>query len=384
VPTQAVFNLGTGAIDSTANCTATIKALPNGWFWCTWTFTAAANATANNGFWIDLGMAASTPGAGLYLWQAQLEVGTVATSPIVTLGVAATRAADSVATGAGLVYSNAAITETAYSAATTYAQGAQVYDPATYLMYQSLTNANTGNALTATTSWTPLNKSVNRWQMFDSYNNTQTTSADEIIVVLSPQAISQGGFLGNVDANEGRVSVVDLTEGLVYRETHSLVVSDSASSFYNWCFKRIRRKTYAVSVALPPYANALVTIAILKPGGTAKCGVCAVGPLVDVGLSQYGLSREIRDFSTINFNFDGTSNQVIRNYAKRMDIDVQIDNTAIDSVTEQLEGYRQKPVAWIGAKEFGSACVFGRYSSFKNVIQNFPLSQMNLQIEGTV
>jgi hypothetical protein len=67
-----------------------------------------------------------------------------------------------------------------------------------------------------------------------------------------------------------------------------------------------------------------------------------------------------------------------------MDIDVVIDNEQIDYVIEALEGYRQKPVAWIGAKELGSACLFGRYSSFKNVVENFPESKMNLQIEGTV
>jgi hypothetical protein len=301
------------------------------------------------------------------------------------IGSGLTRAADVIATGGGLVYSNVAITETPYSAATTYASGAQVYDPATYAMYQSLVAANVGNALTDTSKWAPLASTVvNRWRMFDQYNNTQTTNAEEIIVCVSPQAISQGLYLGNVDASEVRLSVVDLTEGLVYQETQSLIVSNSGSSFYNWGFKPIRRRSYMVSVTSPPYANALITIAIKKPGGTPKCGVCAIGPLVDVGLSQYGIGREIKDYSTINFNFDGTTNLQKRNFAKRMDIDVVIDNEQIDYVIEALEGYRQKPVAWIGAKELGSACLFGRYSSFKNVVENFPESKMNLQIEGTV
>jgi hypothetical protein len=363
-----------------------------GWQEVLFTFKTGANSgTATFHF----GAIDSPAGYEFDIALAMAEVGSSKSSHIRTTGAPTTRAADIVSysqtraadvigTGAGLVYSNVAITETTYSAAATYAQNDKVSDPTTYAMYQSLINANTGKALTDTTAWTPLNKPANRWQMFDSYNSTQTTNPEEIIVVVSPQAISQGVYLGNVDASEVRISVVDLVDGLVHSETQSLVVPNSGSSFYNWCFKRIRRKSYAVSVALPPYANALVTIAIRKPGGTAKCGVCVVGPLIDVGLSKYGLSREIRDFSTINFNFDGTSNQVIRNFAKRMDVDVSIRNDQIDSVIENLEGYRQKPVAWIGAQEFGSACVFGRYSSFKNVIQNNPLSDMNLQIEGTV
>jgi hypothetical protein len=317
-------------------------------------------------------------------WGAHVQIGEVG-SYIPTTAAAVTRAADVIAAGAGLVYSNVAIAETAYSAGATYALDAVVYDPATYLTYQSLIAANTGKALTDTTSWTPLKKVVNRWLMFDPYNNTQTSNAEEILVVVSPQAIAQGIYFGNVDANEARISCVDLTDGLVYREVQNLVLSNSGSSFYNWFFKRIKKKTYAVTVQLPPYANALVTIAIKKPGGTPKCGVCAIGPLVDVGLSQYGLSREIKDYSTVNFNFDGTSNVELRNFAKILNIDVIVPNDQIDSVTEELENnYRQKPVAWIGAAGYGCACLFGPYVSFKTVIPYPTESAVNLQIQATV
>jgi hypothetical protein len=318
------------------------------------------------------------------VWGAQAEQAGGPSSYIKTSGAPASRAADVIGSGPGLVYSNVPITETPYSGASTYAQNAIVYDPTTYLTYQSLIANNTGKALTDTASWTPLLKTVNRWLMFDQYNNTQTTNAEEIIVVLSPQALAQGIFLGNVDASEVRISCLDPTEGLVYQEAQNLVVSNSGSSFYNWCFKRIKRKSYVISVQLPPYANALVTIAIKKPGGTPKCGVCAIGPLVDVGLAQYGLSREIKDYSTVNFNFDGTSNVIKRNFAKVMDVDVIIDNDQIDTVLEVLEGYRQKPLVWIGTALYGATCLYGPYVSFKAVVAYPTQSTMNLQIQATV
>lgn len=318
------------------------------------------------------------------VWGAQAEQAAAPSSYIKTVGAPASRVADVIASGAGLVYSNVPIAEPPYSGAATYGLGAVVYDPATYLTYQSLIANNTGKALTDTASWTPLLKAVNRWLMLDQYNNTQTSNPEEIIIVVSPQALAQGIFLGNVDASDVRISCLDLTDGLVYQETQSMVVSNSGSSFYNWSFKRIKRKSYAVSVQLPPYATALVTIAIKKPGGTAKCGVCAIGPLIDIGLAQYGLSREIKDYSTVNFNFDGTSNVIKRNFAKVMDVDLVIDNDQIDNVIETLESYRQKPVAWIGTALYGAACVFGTYTSFKNVIQYPTQSAMSLQIQGTV
>jgi hypothetical protein len=281
------------------------------------------------------------------------------------------------------VYSNVPITDPDYSVATTYAKNSIVHDPATHSVYVSLIAGNVGKALTDTTAWAP-NGVTNRWAMLDQYNNTQTSNPEEIIVVLTAQAHAQGVYIGNADASDVRISCYDPDDGLVYQETQNLIIFDSGSSFYNWCFKRIRKKSYAVSIQLPPYYAGLVTITLRKPGGTPKCGMCVLGPLVDVGLTRYGLSREIKDYSTVNFNFDGTSNVQKRNFAKVMDVDLLIDNAYIDSVIESLENYRQKPVAWIGVTAYGSACLFGTYTNFKSVIQYPTQSAMNLQIQGTV
>lgn len=242
---------------------------------------------------------------------------------------------------------------------------------------------NLNKAVSDTVYWLLIG-ATNQRKMLDAYNNTQTTNADAIILTMTPRQISQGLYLGNLDANEVSVVMWDATEGIIYSETQSLIVSDSASSFFSWFFKRIRRKTYFFTAALPVYANAIVTIAIKKPGGTAKCGMCALGPLIDVGLSEYGLATEIKDYSSSTFNFDGTSSTVVRGYAKRMSVDLVLDNAMIDSVQEQLAEFRQKPVAWLGATMYGSAIAFGKYSSFKNVIAGPSHSKMALQIEGTV
>jgi hypothetical protein len=306
-----------------------------------------------------------------------------ATSYIQTGFTQVARAADVIAPGAGLVYSNVPIIEAPYNAATTYAKDALIYDPTSHSVYQSLAAGNVGKALTDTTAWT-LRGATNRWAMLDQYNNTQTTNPEEIIIVLSPQAISRGLFIGNVDASEMRLSVVDLYRGLVYQEVQNLRVSKSGNSFWNWGFNRIKRRTWSLSLKLPPYANALVTLCLRKPGGTAKCGMFAIGPVVDLGKTLMGLGAEIKDFSETSFNFDGTSKTTLRPWAKRITADVSVDSDQVDAAYDALADYRQRPIVWIGSPNYGLSIAFGRYSSFKPVIKGATRWEMALQIEGTV
>jgi alpha-D-ribose 1-methylphosphonate 5-triphosphate synthase subunit PhnG len=99
----AWFNLTNGTVGTTTIVTARIDNFGNGWYRCSVTGTADLNAVCR----INLGTADNTGTfmgdgtSGAFLWQAQLETGSVATSPIVTTAGTANRAADVVSlTGA--------------------------------------------------------------------------------------------------------------------------------------------------------------------------------------------------------------------------------------------------------------------------------------------
>lgn len=303
-------------------------------------------------------------------------------SPIHTSNGAVTRAADVIGAGAGLVFSNVPIAEAAYDVKATYAKDARVYDPITYEAFQSLVAGNVGKPLLDTTAWSPRG-AINRRAMFDDYNNTQTVMPDEILVVLTPEMVAQGLYLGNLDIHELRLSMVDALDGVVRSEVISLIESNSQSSYFNWMFRRIKRRTYFFVLDLPVYANALVTISLRKIGAEAKVGMCAIGPVEEFGPSLLGLSTEGKDFSSTTFNFDGTSKTTIRPYAKRMSCDVVVPNDEITYVQERLFELRQRPLVWVGGP-YGATAVFGRYGSFKNVIEYQMQSKMNLMIEGAV
>jgi hypothetical protein len=97
------FDLSAGTILTTLAGTATIEAYPNGWYRVTVSGTATAGSRfvairlqkAGNTNFIGTGT------DGFFIWQAQLETGSVATSPIVTTAGTASRVADVVSlTGA--------------------------------------------------------------------------------------------------------------------------------------------------------------------------------------------------------------------------------------------------------------------------------------------
>jgi len=95
----AYFNLGTGVVGSTSNCSSTITAVGNGWYRCTVTYTAlSTGGIPSSAVFLATGDGgASYLGngySGAYVWQNQIENLAFATSPIATTSAQVTRASD--------------------------------------------------------------------------------------------------------------------------------------------------------------------------------------------------------------------------------------------------------------------------------------------------
>ena len=313
----------------------------------------------------------------------QLTRDKLARFPIKTTNGAVTRAADVIGPTAGLIYSNVPMVEPQYNAATTYAKDAAVYDPATKIVYWSMQAANVGKPL-SDPAWWNKRTAINRWAMFDDRNSTVTSNPEEIIAVVSARAITQGFFAGALDASEVRISMTHPTRGVVYSETRSLVLPRSGSSFYGWCFNRLRMRTWFRTLKLPVFANALVTITILKPGGVPKCGMALLGPVEDGGSTLMGLSTELKDYSTTTFFADGSSETIPRGFSKRMSVDVSVERDRAESLEDYFTKRRQKTLVIFGSTQRGDAMLVGKVSSFRKVIDSYPRSKMALQIEGVL
>jgi hypothetical protein len=133
----AVVNSGTATGGS-----ATITALPNGWYRVSLTTAVNNSSTSVDAFWCSAtgdGNGARVSGSNYYAWGAQLEAGSFPTSYIPTIASTVTRAADNISLGTGAFPYSA-------TASTLYTQQ-QLGDDASGIVFASISDGGGGNFL---------------------------------------------------------------------------------------------------------------------------------------------------------------------------------------------------------------------------------------------
>ena len=203
---DVAFDLVAG---NASGITNTINPVGNGWYRCSITATANATGAANvNLYCYTTAVSYTGDGtSGLYIWGAQLETGSVATSYIPTTSTQVTRAAD-VVTGSGLIYTDvpendyaAWLGGTTYTALTDYVIRTTA---TTHKVYQCLVTHTTAatpedNTTGVTPKWLEIGP-TNRWGMFDRKVGTETTQATSMTYLLKPGRANSLGLLG-IDAD---------------------------------------------------------------------------------------------------------------------------------------------------------------------------------------
>lgn len=277
---------------------------------------------------------------------------------------------------------NATETYSTYNSGTTYALAARVVYG--NFIYESLVASNIGNQPDISpTKWLEIGPS-NKWAMFDNKVDTQTIRTTPLTVQVTPAIIVNSLSLLNIDA----VTVtVDITDGPAGPNVYSKTIDLDDTTILDWYmyfFEPYDFRTDVVLTDLPPYSASVITVSLTKTTGTTAVGNMLLGNVVPLGLTQYGASAGIRDYSVKETDEFGNTAFVVRAFSKRMQAQVFLDNSSLNYVVKTLTNLRAVPAVWIGSEDtqLQPLIVYGFYRDF-NIDISYPTSSLcSIEIEG--
>jgi hypothetical protein len=266
----------------------------------------------------------------------------------------------------------------AYNPATTYGAG----DRATVgnTIYQSAVAANTGNApATSPTFWVVVG-AINKLRMFDHKIGSQTEFADLIEVEITPGAVVRVLSLRNLDATSVTVTQTTVAEGVVFTQT--LELDEPVADWLEYWFDEINRQTDAVVSGLLPFTDAVLTVTINNPGGIAKCGELLLGPAMEPGGAEFGLSDGIDDYSVIEPDAWGVRDIVERDFADNMDLTIVVRKERSPAFRRLLTQRRAKPILVVSTDARPDAQVYGLAESWRRTLSYPNWDIFNLTMKG--
>ena len=238
-------------------------------------------------------------------------------------------------------------------------------------------------AALATPSW-QLISATNRYKMFDSVISTQTSQAGTIVVTVLPGQVTNAVALFGLSGNTINVTMTDPTEGTVYNETKSLQDNTLITDWYAYFFESIYQKEDAVFADLPSYTNGSITVTINAGTGTAKCGEMVMGRQQTLGVSNFGTTVSIQDYSVKTTDEFGNIVIQQRAYSKRADYDVTVETSLVSAVQKLLADIRTTPTVFIGEEDKPETVVYGFYKQFNIVISTPSISDCSIEVEGLI
>tara|TARA_R110000782_G_scaffold61499_1_gene126661 strand:+ start:1671 stop:2579 length:909 start_codon:yes stop_codon:yes gene_type:complete len=274
-----------------------------------------------------------------------------------------------------------------WAVGTTYNVGGKVIViGTTHRVYESLVGSNLGNDPTTDdgTNWLVLG-ATNRWKAFDQKIGDPVTNTTTIQYNLSDSAsnITSVALFGlkGISAN---VTVTDTTDGEVYNQTISLIDNRNIVDWYTYFFEEQVQKEQAQWLDIPPYVGSDVQVIVTdNVGDTAQLGQLVLGFLSNLGVTSYGTSISIEDFSRKETDAFGNFIVVERAFSQLADFDVQFETANARKIQRTLAALRATPVVYIGSEDtaYGTT-IYGFYRRFDLTLDGPSLSFGAIEVEG--
>lgn len=225
---------------------------------------------------------------------------------------------------------------------------------------------------------------TNRFAMFDNVNSTQSNETTSLVVEIDTGIVtnSVAGFA--IDgASTINVTMTDPVDGIVFTRDISMVDNSEVGGWYDYFFAPIINITKFVILDMPPFPNA--TIKVTVTGATIDFGSLIVGSQITLGISNFGTSIGLVDFSRTET--DSFGNRIVDpgRTSDLVDFDVTVPKNRVGYVRDQIKKLTGIPSVWVGTDEFDDATlVFGYYRDLQINISTPSITDMTVVIEGLV
>lgn len=282
---------------------------------------------------------------------AQLEVGTAASSPILTGAATATRAAEATATATPFYISSipdpdASIPETIWVSGENVAVNLKrTYGHRVY-------RRKVAGAGAVTPDLDPINWEdagpTNRQAMFDLNRNRATTAASSFSVAMAPGKRVNTLALTGLRASSVRI---DMRVGSkVYYTKTIKTVRRFTTGWLSYLIGAFRFAPSIILMNLPVVTGAVITVTFIGTG--LKCAGVVVGTYVDMGTAEMGASADTLNFSKIVRDDFGEVNLVKRRSVPTADIRVKVPRALVNSLRQLKVDVDTMPALWTALDDF--------------------------------
>ena len=268
-----------------------------------------------------------------------------------------------------------------YDAGTTYGVDAIVISTATNHAYQSLQAGNIGNSLSSAAFWLDLGP-TNRYKMFDNSNTSQTINGEVIDVTVNVTGRANSISLLNIVGASLQVIVSTTADGEIFNQTVNLVSSGGVTNWWEYFFEPVTRYGDWTINDLPANNNPTIRMILTDPGATAKIGSMVVGLSRQIGDVIYPSSIGIQDYSRKEADDFGNYTIVRRDFAKRANLKVAVDEGNVDALSTIFADLRATPVVFIGVEQYRATWIYGFYKDWEWRFEGPNESYVLFELEG--
>jgi hypothetical protein len=225
---------------------------------------------------------------------------------------------------------------------------------------------------------------TNKFAMFDLVNSTKSLETTSLVVEIETGVITNSIAGIDIDgATAINVTMTDPTDGVVFDRDISMINNSQVGGWWDYFFSPIINRTSFVILDMPTFPDAVIKLTVT--GTSIAFGNLVVGNQITLGITNFGTSLELLDFSRKVVDDFGNTVVTQGRTSKLVNFNVTVQKALVGYVFDQLNQLTGFPSVYVGTTETDdSTIVFGYYRDTQINISSPTITDMTLTVEGLI